>query len=292
MSAAKPSQAGTSQAESSPAEPSHIRIERNGPVLHLWLNRPEARNAMTRQMQREIIALFAAIHDDRSVRIVVIRGAGKTFSAGGDIKNMQAAGSQTPGAQPGAGGVDELREGNRRGGLMLHTINTAPQVVIAVVEGFALGGGVGLSCVADITIAHANATFALTEVTLGVVPATISPFVVGRIGLTQARYLGVTGARLSGVQAGAIGLAQIVAEDDARLEAELKAVVNRILRCAPQAVAETKRLMLRAAGALEMETIRDLAADAFVRAVRGPEGREGTLAFVEKRKPGWVETIE
>ncbi|MGE0154966.1 MAG: enoyl-CoA hydratase/isomerase family protein [Reyranellaceae bacterium] len=272
----------------SAAEPSPIRVERAGPVLHLWLNRPEARNAMTRPMQREILALFESIRDDRSVRVVVIRGAGKTFSAGGDIKNMQAAGGQP--AVPSA--VDEVREGNRRGGLMLHTINTAPQVVIAVVEGFALGGGVGLSCVADITIAHAKATFALTEVTLGVVPATISPFVVGRIGLTQARYLGVTGARLSGVQAGAIGLAQIVAEDDDRLEAELKSVINRVLRCAPQAVAETKRLMLRAAGALEMETIRDLAADAFVRAVRGPEGREGTLAFVEKRKPGWVETIE
>lgn len=277
--------------ETAAGEPSHIRVERNGPVLHLWLNRPEARNAMTRQMQREIIALFDSIRDDRSVRVVIIRGAGKTFSAGGDIKNMQAAGTQA-GSQQASSGVDELREGNRRGGLMLHTINTAPQAVIAVVEGFALGGGVGLSCVADITIAHAKATFALTEVTLGVVPATISPFVVGRLGLTQARYLGVTGARLSGAQAGAIGLAQIVAEDDATLEAELKSVVNRILRCAPQAVAETKRLMLRAADALEMETIRDLAADAFVRAVRGPEGREGTLAFVEKRKPAWVETIE
>lgn len=269
------------------AEPSHIRIERTGPVLNLWLNRPEARNAMTRQMQREILALFDSIRDDRSVRVVVIRGAGKTFSAGGDIKNMQASGNQTS-----ADAATELREGNRRGGLMLHTINTAPQAVIAVVEGFALGGGVGLSCVADITIAHAKATFALTEVTLGVVPATISPFVVGRIGLTQARYLGVTGAKLSGEQAGAIGLAQIVAADDAALESELKAAINRILRCAPQAVAETKRLMLRAADALEMETIRDLAADAFVRAVRGPEGREGTLAFVEKRKPSWVETVE
>jgi len=276
-----------SASEARSGETSHIRLERTGPVLHLWLNRPEARNAMTRQMQREILALFDSIREDRSVRVIVVRGAGKTFSAGGDIKNMQAAGS--PQANSAA---DELREGNRRGGLMLHTINTAPQVVIAVVEGFALGGGVGLSCVADITIAHAKAIFALTEVTLGVVPATISPFVVARIGLTQARYLGVTGARLTGAQAGAIGMAHIVAEDDENLEAELKAAINRILRCAPQAVAETKRLMLRAAGVLEMETIRDLAADAFVRAVRGPEGREGTLAFVEKRKPSWVETIE
>lgn len=276
-----------SASEARSGETSHIRLERTGPVLHLWLNRPEARNAMTRQMQREILALFDSIREDRSVRVVVVRGAGKTFSAGGDIKNMQATGS--PQANSAA---DELREGNRRGGLMLHTINTAPQVVIAVVEGFALGGGVGLSCVADITIAHAKAIFALTEVTLGVVPATISPFVVARIGLTQARYLGVTGARLTGAQAGAIGMAHIVAEDDENLEAELKAAINRILRCAPQAVAETKRLMLRAANVLEMETIRDLAADAFVRAVRGPEGREGTLAFVEKRKPSWVETIE
>jgi isohexenylglutaconyl-CoA hydratase len=265
----------------------HIKLERSGPVLLLWLNRPELRNAMSRQMQGEILATFNAIRDDRSVRIVVIRGAGGTFCAGGDIKNMQKSG-----APPAAEATDELRAGNRRGGAMLQAINTAPQAVISVIEGFALGGGFGLACVSDVSIVRADATMALTEVTIGVVPAAISPFVVGRIGLTAARRLGVSGLRLNGAEAVQLGLAHVAVSDEAALEAELKKAINQILKCAPGAVAETKRLMLRAAGVLEIDALQELAADSFVRAVRGAEGREGTLSFVEKRKPNWVTSID
>lgn len=265
----------------------HIKLERSGPVLRLWLNRPDARNAMSRQMQGEILATFNAIRDDRSVRIVVIRGAGGTFCAGGDIKNMQKSGAPQP-----AEATDELRAGNRRGSSMLQAINTAPQTVISAIEGFALGGGFGLSCVSDISIVRTDATFGLTEVTIGVVPAAISPYVVGRIGLTAARRLGVSGMRINGSQAVEIGLAHIAVPDEAAMEAELKKAINQVLKCAPGAVAETKRLMLRAAGVLEIESLQELAADSFVRAVRGAEGREGTLAFVEKRKPNWVTTID
>jgi isohexenylglutaconyl-CoA hydratase len=264
-----------------------IKLERNGPVLHLWLNRPEARNAMSRHMQGEILATFNAIRDDRSVRVVVIRGAGGTFCAGGDIKNMQKSGSPPP-----ADTTDDLRAGNRRGGAMLQAINTAPQAVISVIEGYALGGGFGLSCVSDISIVRTDATLGLTEVTIGVVPAAISPFVVGRIGLTAARRLGVSGMRISGSQAVEIGLAHVAVADVAALEAALKTAINQVLKCAPGAVAETKRLMLRAAGVLEIDNLQELAADSFVRAVRGAEGREGTLSFVEKRKPNWVTSID
>ena len=163
---------------------SHIRLDRRGPVLHLWLNRPELRNAVSPQMVREILATFAAIADDRSVRVVVLRGAGGTFCAGGDIKSMSAAQEAPP---PGA--ADELKENNRRFGAMLEAVNAAPQVVIAAIEGYAMGGGFGLACVADITIATADARFAMSEVMIGVVAAAISPFVVQRIGLTAARRL-------------------------------------------------------------------------------------------------------
>jgi len=265
----------------------YIRLERSGPVLHLWLNRPEARNAMSRQMQSEILETFNAIRDDRDVRIVVIRGAGGTFCAGGDIKNMQKSG-----APAATDATEELRRGNRRGGAMLQAINTAPQAVISVIEGFALGGGFGLACVSDISIIRADATMGLTEVTLGVVPAAISPFVVGRIGLTAARRLGVSGMRLNGAEAVQLGIAHVAVADEAALAAELKKNINQILKCAPGAVAETKRLMLRAANVLEIDNLQELAADSFVRAVRGPEGREGTLSFVEKRKPNWVTSVE
>ena len=157
-------------------------------MLHLWLDRPEMRNALSPQMVREIKATFAAITNDRSVRVVVLRGAGSTFCAGGDIKSMLAAGEAPP---PGA--TDELKENNRRFGAMLEAVNSAPQVVIAAVEGYAMGGGFGLACVADFTIATADARFAMSEVLIGVVAAAISPFVVQRIGLTAARRLGVSG---------------------------------------------------------------------------------------------------
>lgn len=264
----------------------HIKLERDGPVLRLWLNRPQVRNAMSREMVAEILATFDAIADDRTVRVVVIRGAGGTFCAGGDIKNMSVSGTA-----PAPGARDELKEGNLRFGRMMATVNTAPQAVIAAVEGHAMGGGFGLACVADITIALEHAQFAMTEVTLGIVPAAISPFVVQRIGLTAARRFGVSGARLNGAQAQAIGIVHEVASDAAALDTAITTAINQILKCAPGAVAETKKLMHRAAGATPMSELLDYAAESFTGAVRGAEGREGTTAFVEKRKPNWVTKI-
>lgn len=265
----------------------HIKLERHGPLLRLWLNRPEMRNAFSAQMTTEILETFQAIEADRSIRVVLLRGAGGTFCAGGDLKSMQASG--TP---PAAGEKDELKEGNLRFSRMMQAVNTAPQAVICAVEGFAMGGGFGLACVGDVTIAQADATFAMTEVTLGIVPAAISPFVVRRIGLTAARRFGVSGAKLNGMQAVEIGIAHESAADAAALEAAITANVNQVLKCAPEAVAETKRLMHRAAGPAPMDEIAAYAAESFTSAVRGPEGREGTKAFVEKRKPIWAVTID
>jgi isohexenylglutaconyl-CoA hydratase len=266
---------------------SHVRLDRHGPVLHLWLDRPELRNAVSPQMVREILATFAAIADDRSVRIVVLRGAGGTFCAGADIKSMSAVHAAPP---PGA--VDELKEGNRRFGAMLEAVNAAPQVVIAAIEGFAMGGGFGLACVADLTIATADARFAMSEVMIGVVAAAISPFVVQRIGLTAARRLAVTGVRLTGSEAVAIGIAHQAVGAAAALELAVRDACNQVLKCAPGAVAASKRLMLRAAGPNSIPELLDDAAECFASAVRGAEGREGTQSFVEKRKPSWVMQVE
>ncbi len=265
----------------------HIRLEAQGPVLRIWLNRPELRNAMSSQMVREILATFAAIREDRNVRVVVLRGAGGTFCAGADIKSLAGAVEAPPAATAG-----DREQSNRRFGLMMETVDSAPQAVIAAVEGHAMGGGFGLACVADITIATEDARFAMTEVTLGLVPAAISPFVVRRIGLTAARRFGVSGARLTGEQAREVGIAHLTVKSAAALDAAVTDAINQILQCAPEAVAETKRLMLRAAGPAPMPELLDQAAESFARAVRGEEGREGTRAFVEKRKPAWAMRIE
>jgi isohexenylglutaconyl-CoA hydratase len=266
---------------------SHIKLDLRGGVLHLWLNRPERRNALSAQMVDEIAATFAAIAADRSVRIVVLRGAGGTFCAGGDIANMSVAR-----ASPSPGAPDELRDNNRRFGAVLEAINCAPQAVIAAVEGHAMGGGFGLACVADVTITTADARFALSEATIGVVAAAVSPFVVQRIGLAEARRLGVTAVRIDGTEGAAIGLAHLVVKNSAALDAAVRDACDQVLKCAPQAIAATKRLMLRAAGSDAVGELLDDAAASFAASVRGTEGREGTAAFVEKRKPSWVTQVE
>lgn len=260
-----------------------IRLDLRGPVLNLWLNLPEAKNPITSEMQREIVATLRAIAEDRSVRVVVIRGAGGTFSAGGNLKALQQAGL----TMPQSGEPDPLREENRRFGMMMKMLDEAPQAVICVVEGHAFGGGFGLACIGDVTIAREDAQFSLSEVTLGLVPAAISPFVVRRIGLTAARRFAVSGARLSGRDAAALGIAHECAASVEALEASVEKAIGQILRCAPGAVAETKRLMLRAAGATPLDELLDAAADSFCAAVRSEEGREGVAAFLDKRPPTW-----
>ena len=160
---------------------SHIRLDLRGPVLHLWLNRPELRNALSQQM---VTRDPGDIRGDRRRSVGARRGAARAPAA----RSAPAATSRTcstAAAAPPPGATDELKDNNRRFGAMMETVNAAPQAVIAAVEGFAMGGGFGLACVADITIATADARFAMSEVKIGVVPAAISPFVVKRIGLDR-----------------------------------------------------------------------------------------------------------
>ncbi len=147
-------------------------------VLRITLNRPQSRNAMSLAMVGELRAVLAAVRDDRSVRALVLRGAGGHFCAGGDIKDM--AGAR-------AAGAEAYRTLNRAFGSLLEEAQAAPQLLVALVEGAVLGGGFGLACVSDVAIAAADAQFGLPETSLGILPAQIAPFVVRRIGLTQAR---------------------------------------------------------------------------------------------------------
>lgn len=263
-----------------------LLLRRDGWRLHVTLNRPDARNAMSFAMVRELMAVFAAIADDRSLRAVILRGAGGSFCSGGDIKDMAAA----RGAEPGPDGKDPLAASNRLFGRMLEQIEAAPQAVIAVIEGAALGGGFGLCCVSDVAIASDDARFRLPETSLGVPPAQIAPFIVRRLGLTQARRLAVTGGSLDAAQALALALVHHVSPRTG-LDDQLARVLQDIARCAPEAVATTKRLVLAAAGAHgeTLSTLLDAAADDFARAARGPESVEGMTAFIQKRSPQWAE---
>ncbi|WP_044870217.1 enoyl-CoA hydratase-related protein [Pseudomonas sp. LFM046] len=256
-----------------------LLLEQAGGVLHITLNRPDSRNAMSLAMVAELRAVLAATREDASVRTLVLRGAGGHFCAGGDIKDMASAR---------ATGSDAYRALNRAFGSLLEEAQTQPQVMIAVLEGAVLGGGFGLACVSDIAIALQGAQFGLPETGLGVLPAQIAPFVVKRIGLTQARRLALTAARFDGTEALRLGLVHFAEAETVALEQRLAESLEQIRRCAPGANARTKALLL-ATETEPLAPLLDRAAEQFAAAVTGPEGAEGTLAFVQKRTPSWAQ---
>lgn len=258
-----------------------LRLERDRDVLHVWLARPEVRNAMNGVLIGELEATFAAIADDRSVRAVVLRGDGGNFCAGGDVKDMVATRSA-----PVANGVDPIAAYNRRFGAVISAVERAPQVTVAVLEGAVLGGGFGLACVVDIAIAKHDASFGLPETGLGIPPAQIAPFVVRRIGLSQAKRLALTGARFDGRAAKELGVVHEVV-DDRTLNDTLSEVLTQIRRCAPGANAATKAIMMQV-GTTALPELLDDAAARFAAATRGAEAAEGMMAFVQKRKPSWA----
>lgn len=265
-------------------ETTTLALRADGPFLHVTLNRPECRNAMSLAMVRELMAVFEAVRADEGCRAIVLRGAGGHFCAGGDIKDMagaRAAAQQSDG--------DPYYDLNREFGRALQQAEQMPQVIIAVTEGAVLGGGFGLCCISDVALTHAEAQFGLPETSLGLPPAQIAPFVVKRIGLTRARRLALTGARFDGRAACELGIVHEVAEDTEALDALVDATLAQIRRCAPQANAVTKQLMLNV-GKVPLEELLDGAAHSFSEAVRGAEGTEGTLAFVQKRKASWAVT--
>lgn len=259
-----------------------LLLEKSGPFLHVTLNRPKARNAMSLQMVHEFMEVFDAIRDQQEIRALVLRGTDGHFCAGGDIKDManaRAAMSQSD--------SDPFYALNREFGHMLVAAEALPQVVVAVIEGAVLGGGFGLACISDVAIAKADAKFGLPETGLGLPPAQIAPFVVKRIGLTQARRIALLGSRFDASEARTLGIIHEVAADEASLDARLAEILQDIRRCAPGANRTTKQLMLDV-GREPLESLLDRAAQSFSGAVQGPEGQEGTMAFVQKRQPAWA----
>ena len=251
-------------------------------ILTITLNRPAKRNAMNGALVDELMDVFKTIESDQTIRAVVLRGAEGNFCAGGDISGMNKDGLK------GAEAEKLTWEFNRSFGAMITQVNHAPPVVVTMLEGAVMGGGFGLACISDIAIAHKDALFALPETGLGLVPAQIAPFVVSRIGITQARCLALTGGRIDGSRAQELGIAHYVADDKESMEAQLASVLKKVKRCAPGANAMTKKLMLQV-GIVEHEELLDGAASMFADCLTTQEGQEGTKAFLEKRKPYWAD---
>lgn len=249
--------------------------------VETWtLNGPSTRNALSEVMVDALLAACERAATDTDLRGVVLRGAGGHFCAGGSLGGF----SKTIGQPLAIGEIDPLIPLNRRFGALLQALCALPQWLIVAVEGAAMGGGFGLVCCADHVLAHTNAQFATPEVTLGIVPAQIAPFVVRRVGPAAARRCLLTGERWDAAAAQRFGLVDDLVEGD--MQDAVQVAIARHAAAAPHAVAATKRLLL-AQQDTPLPALLDDAAIAFAQALRGPEAPQGLAAFAARRAPPW-----
>ena len=258
-----------------------LDLELDNGWLTVWFNQPDIRNPLTAERIKDLLAVCAAIHDDRQVRGVAFRGRGGMFCAGGDLKTFKSA-------FKGELSRDDIVAMSLEAGVLFDAINALPQLTVMVVEGAAMAGGFGLTCAGDVVIAEASARFALTETTIGLTPAQISPFVLQRLGSREGRRLLLLAEALSAERAREVGLVDTVAAGSDQLEIEIGSIRQQLMRCAPGAVADTKALILALPNLTREEQI-DSAAQNFADRLVSDEAREGIAGFFEKRKPNWAE---
>jgi methylglutaconyl-CoA hydratase len=255
-----------------------LDVVRDGPVLHVRLNRPDVRNAFNGKVVEELGLVFREADLDEHARVVVLSGNGKSFSAGADLAWMQEQ-AELP--------TEQNERSAERMARMFLSIARCRKPVIGRIHGHALGGGTGLTASVDMAFCTQDCQFGLTEVKLGIVPAVISPFVMQKIGKGRARTLFLTGERFDGKEAERIGLVHKALADEKALDAEVQRAIGELLAAGPMAVASAKEL-IRSVGALSLEEAIP-ATSKWIAALRAtPEAREGMSAFLGKRKPNWM----
>jgi methylglutaconyl-CoA hydratase len=255
-----------------------LEIERDGAVARVWLNRPDIRNAFNEDSIASLAQTFAALAVDAGVRAIVLGGRGKAFCAGADLGWMRKMAGYT---------WEQNRADAQALAEMLWTIDSCPVPVVGRIQGDCYAGGVGLAAVCDILVASEAATFCLSEARLGLLPATIAPYVVRALGEQASRRYFVTAERFDADTAQRLGLVHEVAEPTA-LDAKVDEIVGLLAVNGPMATRACKKLVQDVAGRpitpdLRAETARRIAD---IRA--SDEGREGVQSFLQKRKPRWL----
>lgn len=254
-----------------------LSIEQRGPAAWLFLDRPDMRNAFDETVVTELGAALVELGERPGVRAVVLAGKGAAFCAGADLKWMARMREADPRQN-----LDDARAVAET----LAAIDRCPRPVVARVHGAVFGGGNGLVACADVAVAAESTVFALSEVKLGLVPATISPYLVRRMGPAATRRLTLTGERFDARTARELGLVdRVVAEGE--LDAEVERVVGLLLTSGPAAIVAAKELYARVAE-MPLEEAKPWTAEFLARVRAGAEAREGIGAFLEKRKPKWV----
>ncbi len=255
-----------------------LEIELNGPVATIWMNRPDLHNAFDETLIAELTAACVALDEDQDVRVVVLAGRGKSFSAGADLNWMKRAANN---------GIDDNLNDARALARMLRTLAEMKKPTIARVQGAALGGGMGLASACDVAVASTKAVFATSEVKFGIIPSAISPYVLRAIGARQATRYFQSAERIDAARAREIGLVHETVEPE-QLDAKVQEIANALLQGGPCAQAAAKDLIRAVDGQQVNETLVEETAHRIAHLRATPEAREGISAFLEKRSPEWV----
>jgi methylglutaconyl-CoA hydratase len=245
----------------------------------LLLNRPQKRNAFNAEVIEELTDAFETLSKNPECRLVLIRGAGPVFSAGADLEWMKAAADYSE---------RENEEDAFAMAEMLRRLFELPQVTIALLHGAAMAGACGLAAAADIAIAQKGTIFSFSEVKLGILPATISPYIVNAIGLRWARALFVTAERFDADVAARLGLVHHVVEDETAMEKLVEHYANLVYDASPAAIADAKSLVAEVTGEIIDASLSHKTAKRLAHRRVSAQGKEGLAAFLEKRKPNWA----
>lgn len=255
-----------------------IELVQKHAVAHLWLNRPDRRNAFDEQIIAALDQALVAAIADPDVRCIVLAGRGRAFCAGGDLEWMKRACQFTP---------QEAHEDSLRLARLMRRIHDSPKPVVARVHGACFAGGLGLVAAAHLALASENARFCLSEVRLGLVPAVISPYVVAAIGTRQARRYFLTAEVFDASEARRIGLVHDIVPDD-RLDETLDSILEQLGAAGPNALREAGRLINTVTGRALDDALLDETAAWITRLRTSDEAQEGITAFFEKRAPHWL----
>ncbi len=257
----------------------HLRLSTSGRVARITLHRPEVRNAFNDELIAELTAAFTAAGQDAGVRAVVLAADGPAFCAGADLNWMRRMAGYTP---------EENRADAGRLAAMLQAIARCPKPTVARVQGDVYAGGVGLVAACDLAVAVDGAQFCLSEARLGLVPATIGPYVVQAMGLRAAQRYALTAERFPAAEAHRIGLVHEVTAPDA-LDAQVDAWLQALTTNGPEALRVGKALLHDVAGAPLDAALVARTVDCIAQVRASAEGQEGVHAFLNKRKPAWLD---
>lgn len=247
-------------------------------IFTVELARPDVRNAFNDQLISDLQSTFDKIAADDSIRVVLFKGAGPVFCAGGDLNWMQKS-------------IELSREQNltdtRKLARMFATMNACPRPVVGLVQGAAIGGGVGLVSICDYVVASRETVFSLSEVRLGIIPACIGPFVLAKIGESHARAYFMSAERFKADRAREIGLVHEVVDKPEDLMTAAERITKNLMQCGPKAMGAAKALV-RGIKSRSFDDALDYVATTLADLRVTPEGQEGLKAFLQKRKPNWI----